>query len=114
MTLQRQMQVATQNLVVPGWNSVSDDQKAEIMSILEGSGLIGPNAEITADPAKPEFAPGEEAPAPEGIWTPICKAACDTAAAAATAACATLSGGVAIAACVAAAAAAREICRNEC
>lgn len=112
------IKVAPKTLVVSGWNSVSDDQKAEIKSILENSGLLAPNAEITADPAMPEFGAGEAGLTPESIWDDIkkgaCKAACDSAAAAAAAACTGLSSGVAVAACVAAAAAAREVCRDQC
>jgi hypothetical protein len=110
--------MAPKTLVVSGWNSVSDDQKAEIKSILENSGLLAPTAEITADPAKPEFGAAEVGLTPESIWGDIkkgaCKVACDTAASAAAAACTGLSGGVAIAACIAAAAAAREVCRDHC
>jgi hypothetical protein len=112
------MTTTTTKLVVEGWNSVSEEEKAQIEFIIKSSGVISGDFAIEADPAKPEFAPAESFPTPESWWTrqrgKICRIGCDTAASAAAAACTGISSGAGVAACIVAAEVARNLCRDEC
>ncbi len=96
------------------WDSVSEADKEKITSGLRASGALGATDRIVGDPGVPEFT-AETLLEPQ--WNPLkdlCKAACDTAAAAAVAWCTANTAGVATAACIAAAEAARQVCRDRC
>jgi hypothetical protein len=110
-------------LVVEGWNSVSDKEKAQIEFILKSSGAVSGDFTIEADPTKPEFAAAESFEKTESwfssVWVdnvrgPLCRTGCDTAAATAAAACTGISSGAGVAACIAAAELARQVCRRNC
>jgi hypothetical protein len=96
------------------WDSLSEDEQNEIVRGLRGTGAIKIGDKIVGDPNVPPF--DENTPL-EPMWNPIkdiCKAACDTTAAAAAAWCSANTAGVALAACLAAAEAARRECRKRC
>ena len=93
--------------------TLSPDDRGQILNILRATKLIGPNEDLSV------LNNVQQTPRPpgpidaQGIWKEICKAACDAAAAVAAAACAKLSG-PAIPVCLAAVEAARNHCRSRC
>ncbi|MDQ8698871.1 hypothetical protein [Hyphomicrobium sp. LHD-15] len=96
------------------WDNVSEAEKEKIVSGLRATGALRATDRIIGDPGVPEFT-AETLLEPQ--WNPLkdlCKAACDTVAAAAVAWCTANTGGAATAVCIAAAEAARQACRDRC
>lgn len=96
------------------WDTLSTDEQDKIVEGLHSTGAIKSGDRIIGDPTAPPF---EEDTQFGPMWNPIkdiCKAGCDTIAAAAIAWCIANTAGVALAVCLAAAEAARQECYRHC
>ncbi|HEY4302857.1 MAG TPA: hypothetical protein VGM82_00210 [Gemmatimonadaceae bacterium] len=91
------------------WNSLSDDERTTIKSILADTGLAA-HGDITPDAS----ATLDSVDGPESTESIFCTIACNVAEAAAVAACTAATGGVALTICLAAAHAAGDLCRSKC
>lgn len=100
------------DILVPEWDTLTEDEKAEISDGLKASGLLKDNDTLANDPSK-SLPTG---PIAEG-WDPIgdiCRAGCDAVAATAFAWCVANTAGTGYLVCVAAAESARKECRRRC
>lgn len=96
------------------WNSISEEERKRITEGLRKVGALRAEDQVKGDPA---VAPFDENTQFTPMWNPIkdvCKALCDTAAAAGVAWCTANTAGIGLAACLAAAEVARQGCRDRC
>lgn len=93
------------------WNSLSQDDKSRVETILKATTLLKENDHIVPDPQASRVETPAQAGQTESVF---CEIACRTAQAAAVAACATIPEPITNAACIAAAIAAGEACLDEC
>ncbi|AZY96048.1 hypothetical protein EOJ32_19855 (plasmid) [Paracoccus sp. Arc7-R13] len=96
------------------WNSISEKEKEKITEGLRQVGALRSEDQVKGDPA---VVPFDENTQLAPMWNPIkdiCKALCDTTAAAGAAWCTANTAGVGLAVCLAAAEVARHECRNRC
>lgn len=101
------------------WESLSPDERENIIRGLREAGSLGPNDTIEGSPSVSAFDESSEITT-QG-WNPIkdilkapCKLACDAAATAALAWCTANTAGTGLALCIAAADAARSECKRRC
>jgi len=96
------------------WNSITEDEQRKIIDGLRENGALQSKDNIVANPSAPEITSDTEF---EPMWNPIkdiCKAICDTTAAAGVAWCTANTAGLGLAACIAVAEGARQECRKRC
>jgi hypothetical protein len=104
------------------WSPLSADEQNKIVEILKDSNLLDEDDSIEVS-SSPVLIDAQTVVADPQSWVSdwwrrnkktICRASCDTAAAAAAAGCSTITSGLGVAACLAAAEAARQACKDAC
>ncbi len=96
------------------WDALSQEEQEAIIDGLRSTGGLKIGDRVVGDPNEPPF---DENTQLEPLWNPIkdvCKALCDSAAAAAFAWCSANTAGVGLVACLAVAESARQECRKRC
>ena len=88
------------------WDTLNEEQKDQLKSILRGAGILKSDEEIVPDPNEPPV------DLPRGNW--LCEYACDIASAVCSAACFKLTNPFAIAACLKLCREAHKYCLKKC